>query len=85
MPGIDQCPVHRRLPAHRFEACPVEKGLAQRMTDQRLIQTRDGGGGLGERRGGCHLAVGVARGPSHQPIEPANLRHRQRPIHASSA
>jgi hypothetical protein len=31
--------VHGRLPAHRFEARPVEKGPAQWMTDKRLIQT----------------------------------------------
>jgi hypothetical protein len=50
--GMDQRPVHRRLAAHRVEPRSVEKGLAQRVTCQRLIQARDGRSSLGERRGG---------------------------------
>ena len=75
MPGIDQRAVHGGLAADRVEPRPVQKGLAQWMARQGLIEARDRGGGIGERTAiGGALSVALP-GQSQQPIEGARLVH----------
>ncbi len=90
VPGVDRLAVDGGLAAHSVEADPVEEGRPQRMVLQRLVEAREGRGGVfeGAGKGGggregfsCCWRDKVVQ---HYDGRLSALRFRRREAHAST-